>query len=302
MTTKFKIAGIGELLWDLLPEGKQLGGAPCNFAYHALQTGFDSYVISAVGADSEGEEIFQVMDQLGLNTSHVQSKVKYPTGTVTVVLDPSGIPDYTIHEHVAWDHIEWNKNVEELAGEVDAVCFGSLAQRNKVSLQTIWKFLEATKPECLRVFDINLRQSYYNRKIILKSLEFATVLKLNEDELPVVADFLGYKGDEEEILGQLLSAFQLQLIAYTKGSLGSLLITKKETSFCQVPDIEIADTVGAGDSFTAILLSGMLRGMELKKIHHLATEVAAYVCTQQGATPELPKKLINQIENHSERI
>ena len=185
---------------------------------------------------------------------------------------------------------------------MDAVCFGTLAQREDVSQLTIWKFLEATKPGCLRVFDINLRQSYYNRQIILKSLEFATVLKLNEDELPIVADILGYEGDEEQILSHLLSAFQLQLIAYTKGSQGSLLITNKEKSFCQVPEIEIADTVGAGDSFTAILLSGILHGMELKKLHYLATEVAAYVCTQQGATPELPKKLINQIEKHSDRI
>lgn len=290
------VAGIGELLWDILPEGKQLGGAPCNFAYHALQAGCEAFVISAVGCDKEGEEILQVMDQLQLNTSFVQSTPQYPTGTVSVKLDPSGIPDYTIHQNVAWDHMAWGGILESLAQDIDAVCFGSLAQRNAISKETIWRFLKATNAECLRVFDINLRQSFYMREDIVYSLEMASVLKLNEDELPVLCAYFGYEGNEEQILAQLLHDFQLKLIAYTKGGKGSLLITPDERSFCEVPSIEVTDTVGAGDSFTAILIAGMLKGLALARTHALATEVAAFVCTRNGATPRLPEKLINQIK------
>ncbi len=296
MSAKFKIAGIGELLWDLLPLGKQLGGAPCNFAFHALQAGCETYVISAIGTDKEGEEILQVMDQLDLNTSFVQSTSKYPTGTVSVLLDSAGIPDYTIHENVAWDHIMWGDGLKSLAQELDAVCFGSLAQRNPVSKETIWRFIEATKEECLKVFDINLRQSFYCREDIIHSLEIANVLKLNEDELPILCSYLGIEGKEEQMLTQLLQDFQLKLIAFTRGGEGSLLVTSDDRSFSGVPEIKIADTVGAGDSFTAILLAGMLFGLPLARTHALATEVAAYVCTRNGATPRLPENLISQIK------
>ena len=186
-----KVAGIGELLWDLLPDGKQLGGAPCNFAYHALQAGCEAFVISALGCDKEGEEILQVMDQLQLNTSFVQSTPSFPTGTVSVKLNSAGVPDYTIHQNVAWDHIAWGANLESLAQDIDAVCFGSLAQRNALSKETIRRFLKATNTECLRVFDINLRQSFYRREDIVYSLEMANVLKLNEDELPVLCTYFG---------------------------------------------------------------------------------------------------------------
>jgi fructokinase len=292
----YKIVGIGELLWDFLPQGKQLGGAPCNFAFHACQVGLDSYVVSRIGDDMDGEEICQVLDQLELNRSFVQTTSRFPTGAVTVKLDQEGIPEYTIHENVAWDHIVWGKNLEILAGDIHAVCFGSLAQRNQISKDTIWKFLEATRKECLRIFDINLRQSFYTREIIFRSLEYANILKLNEDELPVVGAYLGFEGKDEDLLNQILDKFQLQLIAYTKGGLGSLLITRHEKSFCEVPVIEVVDTVGAGDSFTAILVAGVLNGLPLKKTHKAATEIAAYVCSQHGATPKLSEKLINQIK------
>jgi fructokinase len=203
----FKIAGIGELLWDMLPTGKQLGGAPSNFAYHMQQAGFDTFVVSAIGDDRDGEEILGVLDQLQLNDSFVQRINEYPTGTVTVKLNPSGIPEYTIHENVAWDHIEWTDGLDILAREVDAVCFGSLAQRDAVSSDTICRFLESTNPQCLRVFDINLRQSFYTKKIILRSLELANVLKINEEELPVVTEILGYYGNKESLLKQLLKKF-----------------------------------------------------------------------------------------------
>jgi len=296
LNSKYKITGIGELLWDVLPQGKQLGGAPCNFAFHCRQAGFESYIVSAVGNDKEGEEILQILDQLELNKSFVQTTDQYPTGTVSVTLDQAGIPEYTIHENVAWDHIEWGKNLESLAGDVDAVCFGSLAQRNRDSKDTIWKFLKATKKQCLRVFDINLRQSFYTKEDILRSLEYANVLKLNEDELPILSEHLDNQENEEVFLNHLIDRFQLQLIAYTKGSMGSLLISRDETSFCEAPPVEVADTVGAGDSFTAIMLAGVLNGLPLNKTHRIATGIAAYVCSQQGATPGLPQKLIDQVK------
>jgi fructokinase len=291
-----KIAGIGELLWDLLPQGKQMGGAPCNFAFHAMQAGFDAQVVSAVGEDQDGREILEVMKQLGLDQTFVQKCAEYPTGTVSVELAGEGIPRYTIHEHVAWDHIRWTDDLAGLAGEVDAVCFGSLAQRTQFSRDTIRRFLEATRPECLRVYDINLRQAFYNKDNLVQSLGLANVLKLNEDELPVLAGFLGFTGSEEEILSRLLSEFQLKLIAYTKGSEGSWLMTQDEVSLCEVPSVEIADTVGAGDSFTATLLAGTLNGLPLKKIHKTATEVAAFVCSQHGATPILPAHLLAELK------
>lgn len=292
---QIKVAGIGELLWDILPQGKQMGGAPCNFAFHAMQAGFDAHVVSSVGEDPDGREILQVMEELGLDQAYVQMHPDYPTGTVSVELAGEGIPSYTIHENVAWDHILWNEDLVKLAHEVDAVCFGSLAQRNQESGHSIRRFLEATRPECLRVFDINLRQSYYNRETLALSMKLARVLKLNEEELPVLAAFLGMDGSEEEILRKLLEDYQLELIAYTMGSQGSWLVTAEESSQCDVPSVKIADTVGAGDSFTATLLAGILNGLPLKSIHSTATEVAAYVCSQHGATPKLPDHLLNQL-------
>jgi fructokinase len=291
----FKIAGIGEILWDMLPGGKQLGGAPSNFAYHMQQAGFETFVVSAVGKDRDGEEIMDVLDQLQLNDSFVQRIPYYPTGTVTVKLNPSGIPGYTIHENVAWDHIAWTDGLDALAKEVDAVCFGSLAQRENVSRETICRFLESTNPQCLRVFDINLRQSFYTKEIIVRSLELANVLKINEEELPIVAGLLGYSGNEESQLNQLLKGYDLRLIAHTMGSGGSLLLTHEEISSCQVPEIKVTDTVGAGDAFTAVMLAGMLQNQTLKTTHKIATEVAAFVCTQNGATPTLPRELIDKI-------
>jgi len=291
MKNKPVVAGIGELLWDMLPEGKQLGGAPCNFAYHASQAGCESFVVSALGTDEPGKEILDLFGELALDTSCVQQKSDFPTGTVTVSLDTNGIPSYIIHENVAWDHIAWNPSLEALAKEVDAVCFGSLAQRNPESRQTILNFLKSTGADCLRVFDINLRQSFFSREIIYQSLELSTILKLNDDELPVVAGILGISGTDEELLMQILKMFDLRLIALTKGAKGSLLFTEKEHSFTEVPKVEIADTVGAGDSFTAVLVAGLLQNHDLKKIHEKATRIAAYVCTQKGATPKIPEFL-----------
>jgi fructokinase len=290
MNGKPVVAGIGELLWDVLPSGKQLGGAPCNFVFHAIQSGCDGYPISAIGKDGLGVELKQNLDELGLSNRYVQEN-EYPTSTVTVALDKNGNPDYTIHENIAWDHISWNEDLEKLAKELDAVCFGSLAQRNPDSEQSIISFLAATRPDCLKVFDINLRQNFYSKALIINSLELSDILKLNENELPVVSGYLGLNGNQDFQLDQILRHFNLKYVVYTLGNKGSIIISDKERSFAEVPNVQIADTVGAGDSFTAIFIAGILKGVPLKEIHNRATGIAAYVCTQKGATPKLNMKI-----------
>ena len=287
---KLIVAGIGELLWDVLPAGKQLGGAPCNFAFHAMQAGCTSYVISAIGNDELGSELKNLIRRLEISNKYIQEN-EFPTSTVTIELDENGHPDYTIHENVAWDHIGWNKDLERLAKELDAVCFGSLAQRNPESEQSIISFLAATRPDCLKVFDINLRQNYYSKALIMNSLELSDILKLNENELPVVSGYLGIKGNQDFQLDQIRRHFSLKYIVYTQGSNGSIILTDTERSFAEAPDVQIADTVGAGDSFTAIFIAGLLKGVPLKEIHKKASEIAAYVCTQKGATPKLNMKI-----------
>ncbi|MGD0341239.1 MAG: carbohydrate kinase [Bacteroidales bacterium] len=284
------LAGIGELLWDFLPSGKQLGGAPCNFVFHAMQAGCDGYIVSAIGKDELGIELKHNLRELGLSNQYVQEN-KFPTSTVTIKLDENGHPDFAIHKNIAWDHIYWNHGMEKLAKEVDAVCFGSLAQRNPESEHSIVSFIKATRPECLRVFDINLRQNYYSKEIIISALNLSDILKLNEDELAVVSGYLGFKGDFDKQLDQIFSYFNLKYIVYTLGSKGSIIISAKESSFAEVPKVQVADTVGAGDSFTAIFITGILKGIPLKKIHKKATEISAYVCTQKGATPKLTQKI-----------
>jgi fructokinase len=290
MKEKPIVAGIGELLWDVLPSGIQLGGAPCNFVFHAMQSGCDGYAISAIGKDESGVELKHNLHELGLSSKYVQNN-EFPTSTVTVALDKNGNPDYIIHENIAWDHIGWNKDMEKLAKKLDAVCFGSLAQRSYESEHSIKSFLAATRPECLKVFDINLRQHYYSKDLIINSLGLSDILKLNEDELPVVSGYLGLKGNPELQLDEILRHFNLKYIVYTLGSKGSIIISDKERSYAEVPNVQIADTVGAGDSFTAIFIAGILKGVPLKEIHNRATEIAAYVCTQMGATPKLNMKI-----------
>ena len=290
------IIGLGEVLWDLLPGGKQFGGAPANFAYHAKAMGAEGVVVSCVGDDDLGREILDRLDGLGLGREYVAVDPKHPTGTVSVELDADGKPDYIIHEPVAWDFIPKGPALDELAAKTDAVGFGSLAQREGVSRATIQHFLAATRPDCLRIFDINLRQHFYNRDTITAGLEAASVLKLNDEELPVVAELLSIEGDESAVLATLIEQFSLRLIALTKGAQGSVLATADERSehpgfAAEVSKSDGADTVGAGDSFTAVLAMGLLRGLELDTINERANRTACYVCGQAGATPEMPAEL-----------
>ena len=288
--------GLGEVLWDMLPGKKQFGGAPANFAYHAKTLGADAYVVSCVGDDPLGREILDRLDSLELNRDCVAVDREHPTGTVSVKLDAGGKPTYTIHEGVAWDCMAVMPGLVELAGRAEAVCFGSLAQRSAESRATIRCFLAATTADCLRIFDINLRQHFYNRDTITAGLEAASVLKLNDEELPVVAELLSIEGDESAVLATLIEQFSLRLIALTKGAQGSVLATADERSehpgfAAEVSKSDGADTVGAGDSFTAVLAMGLLRGLELDTINERANRTACYVCGQAGATPEMPAEL-----------
>jgi len=290
----FVIVGLGEILWDMLPTGKQLGGAPANFAYHAQALGGRGIVVSCIGNDELGEEIMGWLKELKLERSYVSVDENHPTGTVTVELDERGRPNYTIHENVAWDYINSNPRLLELAAQADAVCYGSLCQRSEVSRNTVRDFLGATKADCLRVFDINLRQSYFNKEIIHTMLNLSIVLKLNDEELSVVADLLDLGGSETDMLSELTDMYKLRMIALTRGAKGSVLYAQGKDSNCHGFAAKVADTVGAGDSFTAAMTLGLLYRKELDWINEYSNRVAGFVCSQSGATPKLPDSLTQE--------
>lgn len=286
------IVGMGEALWDVLPEGKKIGGAPANFAYHVSQFGFDSRVVSAVGDDKLGNEILENFQTKGLNMRI--EKVPYPTGTVQVELDDAGVPCYDIKENVAWDNIPFTPQLEALAKETRAVCFGSLAQRSVVSRETINAFLDAM-PDGegqYKIFDVNLRQSFYTKEILCKSMRQCNILKINDEELVTLSRMFGYPGiDLQDKCWILLAKYNLKMLILTCGINGSYVFSPGAVSFVETPRVEVADTVGAGDSFTAAFVASILKGLRINDAHRLAVEVSAYVCTQAGAMPVLPAEL-----------
>lgn len=286
---KYQMVGIGELLWDILPEdGRKLGGSPMNVAYHCQAAGIKSAVVSAIGNDKLGSEIIEKVQEKEITTDYIQICDNSPTGTVSVKLN-QGIPDFTIHPDVAWDEIQWNDQLEELAKSIDAAAFGSLSQRNSVSQKTIQSFLKSMKPDSLRVFDINLRQQFHSKELLKETLESSNILKINDEELPVLAKYLNLKGTVNEQLHALINSYSLNLVAYTMGAKGSWLLTKDSFSEMQAPKVKIADTVGAGDAFTGVMIAGLLKGKELEIIHQEATSVAGWVCGEAGAMPRYRK-------------
>lgn len=286
------VVGLGEILWDMLPEGKRLGGAPANFAYHVAQAGLDSCVVSAVGKDRAGDEILQMLESKKL-TFQI-SRVPYPTGSVGVELGPRGIPCYQIREQVAWDYIPFTAELEALASRATAVCFGSLAQRHAVSRDTINRFLEAM-PEgegIYKIFDMNLRQNFYTTEILQHSLHKCNILKLNDEELLIVKRLFGYSPlDTQETCRALISDYGLKILILTCGTEGSHIYTSTEESFYPTPRVEVRDTVGAGDSFTAAFCAALLQGDSLSTAHRKAVGTSAYVCTCDGAMPDLKPDL-----------
>mgnify|MGYP001295791967 CR=1 FL=1 len=255
------IVGMGEALWDVLPEGKKIGGAPANFAYHVSQFGFDSRVVSAVGNDELGDEIMSVFKEKKLNTQI--ERVDYPTGTVQVTLDAEGVPCYEIKEGVAWDNIPFTDELKRLALNTRAVCFGSLAQRNEASRATINRFLD-TMPEIdgqLKIFDINLRQDFYTKEVLRDSFQRCNVLKINDEELVTISRMFGYPGiDLQDKCWILLAKYNLKMLILTCGINGSYVFTPGVVSFQETPKVPVADTVGAGDSFTAAFCASILNG------------------------------------------
>ena len=290
----YKILGLGEVLWDLLPTGPALGGAPANFAWHARTLGATAGVITRVGLDAWGAEIQKRCAAVAFPPELVQVDPAAPTGTVSVRMSSAGVPDYTIHEGVAWDFLAATPAARAAVGAADAVGFGSLAQRTPAARAAVQSLLAATSPAALRVFDLNLRQHYYDRDTLLASLERANVLKLNEAELPILVELLGLPGETRSALSALAAAFPLRLLALTRGPAGSLLWRAGEWSDHPGAAVRVVDTVGAGDAFTAALVLGELQGRSLAELNSLANTVARAVCAQAGATPPLPAELVRQ--------
>jgi len=285
------IVGIGEILWDILPSGKILGGAPANFAYHVQELGESSAVVSCVGNDELGQEIISSLENMDISTEFLYVDKKHSTGASYVKINKEGNPSYIIKEGVAWDYIPTSTLLCELASKSAAVCFGTVAQRSELSRMTIHKFLELMGKETIRVFDINLRQNFYSEKIIKTSLSLANVLKLNLNELSVLKKILGLNGDEQKILNELSRKYSLNLVALTKGSAGSILFKEGNISKHGGYRIDVEDTVGAGDAFVAALVTGLLRGYKLDDLHKKANRVASYICSKYGATPSLTNEI-----------
>ena len=290
------VVGMGEALWDMLPEGRKLGGAPANFAYHVSQFGLDTRVVSAVGDDELGNEILANFAEKQLECQI--EKVAYSTGTVQVTLDEKGVPCYEIKEGVAWDNIPYTPALENLAKQTHAVCFGSLAQRNAVSRETINRFIDQMPEDenVLKIFDINLRQHFYSKELIEASLKKSNVLKINDEELVVVGEMFGFADiDFQDKCWILLAKYNLKMLILTCGTEGSYVFTPGEVSFLETPQVQVADTVGAGDSFTGAFVAAILSGKTVKDAHRLAVDVSAFVCTQNGAMPELAEELKNRL-------
>lgn len=281
------IVGLGEILWDVFPNKKILGGAPANFAYHISQFGYDGYAVSAVGDDSLGGEIISALNDKKLN--YLIEKTAYPTGIVNITVDSRGVPEYEICEGVAWDNMPFTSKMKELANRTSVTSFGSLAQRNSISRESIRKFLAAMPADSLKIFDINLRQHFYDKSLIHESLELANILKINDEETIVVSKLFGLEDKtEKDVCRWLLNTYKLNILILTKGTEGSYAFTPTETSFQPTLKVDVADTVGAGDSFTAAFVASYLNGDSINDAHQLAVEVSAYVCTQYGAMPKLP--------------
>jgi len=286
-----KVLGIGEILWDLLPAGARMGGAPTNFSCHAAALGANATVISCVGADVSGKSLLACLGEFGVATDGVSEDPGHPTGTVEVSLGSDGQPEYNICRDVAWDHLKVTPGLLGMAAAADAVCFGTLGQRSAVSRQTIRHLVAATRTDAVRVFDVNLRQDYFTADVIHESLQLANVLKLSDSELPVLAQLLDLEGSVDKQLQTLFVRYELAWIVYTRGAEGSILCSELEWQIHRGVPTTVRDTIGAGDSFTAAVTMGLLSGWSAAKISEIANEVAAHVCSCTGAVPVLPAHL-----------
>ncbi|QDU38921.1 2-dehydro-3-deoxygluconokinase [Maioricimonas rarisocia] len=285
------VIGLGELLWDVFPDRRLPGGAPANVAFQAGQLGCRGVVASRVGTDDLGDELCSYLDEKGLDSSYVQRDPEHPTGRVTVELSDDGQPDFTIHEHVAWDFLAFEEPLQQVAGEASAVCFGTLAQRSPIARQTIHSVLAATPQNCLRVYDVNLRQQFYDRSWVEPSLEKASVVKLNHDEVGILAGQLELPTDPIGFAGAVQDKFAIDWVCITRGADGCLIATNDETVDVPGRPIEVVDTVGAGDAFTAALITTRLEGWPLRPAAEFANRVGGLVASRSGAMPTLTEEL-----------
>lgn len=278
-----KIIGIGEVVWDCFPEGKKLGGAPINFCFFAKELGADSYPVTAIGKDELGDETLVILKETGLDLRYV-SRNNLPTGKVLVSLNEAGVPQYNIIENVAWDAIECSRELMEFVSDADVVCWGSLAQRSEKSRIAILKLIDALPDTSLKVFDVNIRQHFYSTDLIAESLQKANILKLNEDELPLLISLLSLSADFDEAIAELISRFSLRYVIFTQGAVCSgIYDANGKVSSIDTPKVVVADTVGAGDSFTAAFVVNILKGKSVAESHRKAVDISAYTCTQRGA-------------------
>jgi fructokinase len=296
VSSPFTVVGLGELLWDMLPQGKQLGGAPANFAYMAALLGDRGIVASRVGEDRLGQEAIWHLRSSGLDTSHIQTDGEHATGTVLVKLDLKGHAEYKFCENVAWDHLEWTTDWQELAIMADAVCFGSLAQRSEVSRTTIRKCLQSVRADAARIFDVNLRQTFYSAEVLRVALLHANVMKVNDEELPRIVEMLGEKFDDEKKAAcWFAKEFGLKLVCVTRGHRGSLLVCGDRIDEHPGFTVKVADTVGAGDAFTAALVHHWLRKTPLKEMNQAANRLGAWVASQEGAMPVADESVLSAV-------
>lgn len=294
MVVQFKVGGIGEVLWDAFPDGETFGGAPANFACHCHSLGAQTYVVSATGADQRGIKAREFLSDHGVNIHGLAIMSDCETGVVNVTQDELGHPAYEIREHVAWDVIPWSDELETIAGDLDAVCFGSLAQRSSGSRRNIQEFLKRIPEGSLKIFDINLRGTYYSAALLEDSIQLCNLLKMSDEELPVLAEVLALNAESESgMLKQLVERYDLCLAVCTRGSKGSILVSADTVDEHPGCAADVVCTVGAGDSFSAALCMGLLQGLDLHEINHFANHVAAFVCSNQGATPQLPASFKN---------
>jgi len=288
--------GLGEVLWDLLPSGKVLGGAPANFAHMTNLLGDQGILASRVGDDDLGSEACRAMQELGLSTAYVQCDHQHGTGSAGVFIDSAGQPTFTIKESIAWDFLEWTTSWKDLSARADVVCFGSLAQRSLISATTIEHFLQNAPKKALRIFDVNLRQSFYSTDVLHKSFQYADIVKLNDQELHHVSSVLGLDGGDEPTLARkLLSECGLRLVCVTRGARGSLLVSEDRTVEHEGLSVTVADAVGAGDAFAACLAHQYVRGKSLEEISESANRFASWVATQVGATPMIHRSRLQGI-------
>lgn len=283
------VVALGEVLWDLFPDGARFGGAPANFAHHAAALGAEVWLVTGLGADDLGREARERLNQSGLHLEHVATMEAFPTGRVTIELNARGEASYRFGANEAWDHLTWSSGLAALAERCDAVCFGTLGQRNQASRSVIERFVSSTSPRCFRVLDLNLRPPHSHLEVIDASLRLANVLKLNDGELQFLTDHLSlHRGDQESRVRELAERFGLRAIALTLGEDGALLYRDGTSCHVAAQPVAVEDTVGAGDSFTAVVTCGLVAGADLEEIARSACRVAEYVCSQKGATPRLP--------------